>query len=154
WLRPDLQGQRPHAGARAGVVLRPGIEAAFGRHPRELRRYGPDHRKPSRLRAPETRNRLHIMNAIRPEEPRRFPRSEAGLTPEMAQAFAEDGYLVVEDFMPAQLCDDLQTQAKALVEAFDAAAHATVFSTSSESHARDAYFQESGDKIRFFFEEE
>jgi len=97
------------------------------------------------------------MNAILPEgvqEPKRFPRSDAGLTPEMAQAFAEDGYLVVEDFMPASFCDDLQAQAKALVKAFDAEAHATVFSTTSAAHARDAYFQESGDKIRFFFEAE
>ena len=97
------------------------------------------------------------MNAILPEgvqEPRRFQRSEIGLTPDMAQAFAEDGYLVVEDFMPAAFCDDLQARAKALVEAFDAEAHATVFSTTSAAHARDAYFQESGDKIRFFFEAE
>jgi phytanoyl-CoA hydroxylase len=94
------------------------------------------------------------MNAILPEEPRRFRRSDAGLTPEMAQAFAEDGYLVVEDFMPPVFCDDLQARAKRLVEDFDAEAQATVFSTTSAAHARDAYFQESGDKIRFFFEEE
>ncbi len=94
------------------------------------------------------------MNAITPEQPRRFQRSDQGLTPEMANAFAEDGYLVVEDFMPAELCDALSAQAVALVEAFDPSEHATVFSTTSASHARDAYFQESGDKIRFFFEEE
>ena len=72
----------------------------------------------------------------------------------MAKAFAEDGYLVVEDFMPPELCDALSVRAVALVEAFDPSEHATVFSTTSASHARDAYFQESGDKIRFFFEEE
>ena len=86
--------------------------------------------------------------------PRRFQRSDAGLTREMAEAFAEDGYLLVEDFMPVELCDSLQVRALQLVEAFDAAAHATVFSTTSASHARDAYFQESGDQIHFFFEEE
>jgi len=93
------------------------------------------------------------MNAITAESPRRFRRSGAGLTPEMAAAFAEDGFLLVEDFMPAALCDGLRDRALELVEGFDAEAHATVFSTTSAAHARDAYFQESGDKIRFFFEE-
>ncbi|HEY4162069.1 MAG TPA: phytanoyl-CoA dioxygenase family protein, partial [Dongiaceae bacterium] len=74
-------------------------------------------------------------------EPRRFRRAEAGLTPEMAAAFAEDGYLLVEDFMPAEMIDCLRERALALVEGFDAAEHATVFSTTSASHARDRYFQ-------------
>lgn len=97
------------------------------------------------------------MNALLPDdslEPRRFARSVSGLTPEMATSFAEDGYLLVEDFMPAELCDRLRARAVALVDDFDAEAQATVFSTTSAAHARDTYFQESGDKIRFFFEEE
>jgi hypothetical protein len=48
--------------------------------------------------------------------------SDLGLTPEMAAAFAEDGYLLVEDFMPAEFCDRLQAQARALVADFDAEA--------------------------------
>jgi phytanoyl-CoA hydroxylase len=87
-------------------------------------------------------------------EPRRFRRAETGLTPEMAAAFDQDGYLLIEDFMPAAMIDRLRERASALVEDFDPGAHATVFSTTTVAHARDRYFEESGDRIRFFFEEE
>ncbi len=40
-----------------------------------------------------------------------------------------------------------------LVEDFDPAEHRTVFSTTTRSHAAADYFESSGDKIRFFFEE-
>jgi phytanoyl-CoA hydroxylase len=39
------------------------------------------------------------------------------------------------------------------VEDFDPAEHRTVFSTTTRSHAAAQYFETSGDKIRFFFEE-
>jgi phytanoyl-CoA hydroxylase len=84
---------------------------------------------------------------------RRFPAPAGGLTPEMSAAFAEDGYLVLEDFVPPSACDRLRARALELVEAFDPSEHKTVFSTSTRAHAAEAYFQESGDKIRFFFEE-
>lgn len=85
---------------------------------------------------------------------RRFQANDDGLTPEMRAAFAADGYLLIEDFVAPELCDRLVARATALVEDFDAAAHRTVFSTTSVAHAADRYFQESGDSIRFFLEEE
>ena len=87
-------------------------------------------------------------------EPRRFKRTDSGLTEAMAVAFDQDGFLLIEDFMPEADCDRLRQRADELVEGFDAGAQATVFSTTSRQHAADTYFQESGDKIRFFFEEE
>jgi phytanoyl-CoA hydroxylase len=84
----------------------------------------------------------------------RFLGSDDGLTPDMRAAFADDGYLLIEDFVSPALCDRLIERANALVDGFDASAHRTVFSTQSVAHAADRYFQESGDTIRFFLEEE
>jgi phytanoyl-CoA hydroxylase len=85
--------------------------------------------------------------------PRRF-RSEGGrLSPEMRAAFEADGYLFIEDFVAPDSCDQLRARALELVDGFDPAEHRTVFSTTSRSHAAAEYFQTSGDKIRFFFEE-
>jgi phytanoyl-CoA hydroxylase len=85
---------------------------------------------------------------------RRFTAHDEGLSPEMRAAFETDGYLLIEDFVAPQMCDRLIARANELVEGFDAAAQRTVFSTRSVAHAADRYFQESGDSIRFFLEEE
>lgn len=69
-------------------------------------------------------------------------------------AFARDGFLVIEDFVPAAECAGLRLRAGELVDGFRPPADATVFSTRSQSHAADDYFRTSGDKIRFFFEED
>jgi phytanoyl-CoA hydroxylase len=69
-------------------------------------------------------------------------------------AYARNGFLVVRDFLPAADCDVLQARASELVAGFDPGPLRTVFSTRDQGHARDRYFQESGDAIRFFFEED
>ena len=84
---------------------------------------------------------------------RRFRAPKGGLTDEMLVAFEEDGYLVLEGFVPQLDCHRLRERAMQLVAGFDPEQHRTVFSTSTRAHAADLYFQESGDKIRFFFEE-
>lgn len=69
-------------------------------------------------------------------------------------AYARDGFLVFEDFVPAADCDALKARAAELVQGFDPGAARTVFSTADQAHARDAYFRESGEAIRFFFEDD
>ena len=70
------------------------------------------------------------------------------------QQYAEDGFLVIRDFVPEADCDRLIARAAELVAAFDPPDDVTVFSTKEENRPRDRYFLESGDKIRFFYEED
>jgi phytanoyl-CoA hydroxylase len=72
----------------------------------------------------------------------------------MRTAYARDGFLILEGMVAPSDCDALKARAEQLVADFDPQSVASVFSTRGQLHGRDRYFRESGDKIRFFFEEE
>lgn len=74
---------------------------------------------------------------------------------EMRERFERDGFLVFENFVSAWECDRLKDRMAELVAAFDPAEVPSVaFSTTDpDRHSSEKYFLESGDKIRFFFEE-
>lgn len=83
-----------------------------------------------------------------------IPRFSPDADPEtLAAAYARDGLIVVEDAVPPAECDALIARANAIVDAWDPEEGRTVFSTTSPEHAADAYFRESGDKIRVFLED-
>jgi phytanoyl-CoA hydroxylase len=85
--------------------------------------------------------------------PRHFTASDSGrLDAAALAAYRRDGFLIVEDFVPAAECAALMSRVGELVARFDPAQSRTIFSTAAQEHAQDRYFSESGDKIRYFFE--
>lgn len=84
-----------------------------------------------------------------------YPASADGRLDEaMLEAYRESGVLILRDFVPAEACQALKNRARELVAAFDPQEVRSVFSTTSQAQLDDTYFIESGDKIRFFLEED
>ncbi|KLU84868.1 phytanoyl-CoA dioxygenase, partial [Magnaporthiopsis poae ATCC 64411] len=87
------------------------------------------------------------------------PPDSRGLTPAQLESFHRDGYLIIPDALPPSTVSSLLAEtARLLDEELDLATHPlTRFKTGGESgrdHVGDDYFLGSGDKIRFFLEED
>lgn len=67
--------------------------------------------------------------------------------------YERDGFLVLEDFVAPAACDALIARADELVQAFRPETR-SVFSTREQARTSDDYFLGSGDKVRFFLEED
>jgi phytanoyl-CoA hydroxylase len=76
------------------------------------------------------------------------------LNSQMLAAFNDAGLLILRDFVSVEDCLALKRRAHELVDDFDPDALGSVFSTTKQTQLDDSYFIESGDKIRFFLEDE
>ena len=75
------------------------------------------------------------------------------LTTDQISVYDRDGFLKLENFVTAESCDRLRARAAELVREFDPSV-VSIFSTHEQTRTSDDYFLESGDQIRFFFEED
>jgi phytanoyl-CoA hydroxylase len=84
-----------------------------------------------------------------------YPAPAGGLLSEgMIHDFREFGVLVLEGFVSADACDQLRARIRELIDDFDPESVKSVFSAMEQTQLGDHYFEESGDKIRFFFEKD
>jgi len=77
----------------------------------------------------------------------------AALSREQIDHFHNEGYLILEDFLTDEEVSSLRNACHALIDNFQPDQHRCVFTTTDHKQSRDTYFLESGDKIRYFFEE-
>jgi len=77
------------------------------------------------------------------------------LTEQQIDKFHRDGYLILPGFLTPEETIGLLDRSKQLLAEFDITDHPkTKFTTDDDNHVGDDYFLTSGDKIRFFLEED
>ena len=75
------------------------------------------------------------------------------LNEDQKNQYQEQGFLVLENVIPAVNLAELKSAALKIVDDFDISKHRSVFSTSDRDSGRDDYFYDSAENIHCFLEE-
>ena len=86
-------------------------------------------------------------------KPKHFSFSELPFNDEMKLFWEDNGFIIIDNFYSDKNCDELKERSNHLIKNFDSSNHKSIFNTKKQDQVKDNYFLESGDKIRFFFEE-
>jgi phytanoyl-CoA hydroxylase len=80
--------------------------------------------------------------------------ADGQLSEAMLCDYRQHGCLLLTDFVSPNECARLMARARELIDKFDPSTITSVFSALEQTQLGDKYFEESGDKIRFFFEKD